>query len=109
MFWADQLVSNIHEPQIINDSKTPSGRAHVGALRGPLIHDALYRTVQARGIPVRYVFGADDYDPLDEIPYGEAADFENFLGAPLCNVPPPPGSSASDIADHYNSEFLGVI
>jgi len=109
MFWCDQLVETIEGPQTINDSKTPSGRAHVGALRGPLIHDAIYRTLQAKGVPARYLFGVDDYDPVDEIPYGEAEHFEKYLGAPLCNTPPPPGSNATDMADHYISEFFSVF
>ena len=109
MFWCDQLVEKTTGPQTINDSKTPSGRAHVGALRGPLIHDAIFRTLKSKGIPVRYRFGCDDYDPVDEIPYGQAEHFEKYLGAPLCNVPPPPGSSATDMADHFISEFWGVF
>ena len=109
MFWCDQLVEALEGPQIINDSKTPSGRAHVGALRGPLIHDAIFRSLTQRGVPVQYRFGVDDYDPVDEIPYGEAEHFEKYLGAPLCNVPPPPGSAATDMADHYITEFFGVF
>ncbi len=109
MFWCDQLLEKVSGTQTINDSKTPSGRAHVGALRGPLIHDAIYRTLKAKGVPVRYLFGCDDYDPVDEIPYGEREHFEKYLGAPLCNVPPPPGSKATDMADHYISEFWGVF
>jgi lysyl-tRNA synthetase class 1 len=46
---------------------------------------------------------------VDEIPYGEAEHFEKFLGAPLCNTPPPPDSSATDMADHYISEFFSVF
>ena len=109
MFWCNQLAEMIAGPQVINDSKTPSGRAHVGALRGPLIHDAIFRTLQAKGVPVVYRFGCDDYDPVDEIPYGEREHFEKYLGAPLCNVPPPPGSKATDMADHFISEFWGVF
>jgi lysyl-tRNA synthetase class 1 len=109
MFWCDQLAEKIDGAQTINDSKTPSGRAHVGALRGPLIHDAIFRTLKSKGVPVRYLFGCDDYDPVDEIPYGEREHFEKYLGAPLCNVPPPPGSTATDMADHYISEFWGVF
>lgn len=109
MFWCDELVQGLEGPQTINDSKTPSGRAHVGALRGPLIHDALFRTLKARQIPVRYLFGCDDYDPVDEIPYGEREHVERHLGMPLCQVPPPPGSTATDMADHYITEFWGVF
>ncbi len=61
------------------------------------------------GVNVRYLFGSDDYDPVDEIPYGQAEHFEQYLGFPLCNVPAPPGSSATDMADHYITEFWGVF
>jgi lysyl-tRNA synthetase class 1 len=109
MFWCDQLIERLEGPQTLNDSKTPSGRAHVGALRGPLIHDAIFRALKDRGVPARFLFGCDDYDPVDEIPYGQREEFEKHLGAPLCNVPPPQGSSATDMADHFISEYWGVL
>jgi len=111
MFWADKLVAKLdtHEPHIINDSKTPSGRAHVGALRGVIIHDVMFRVLKERGFDVRYTFGVDDYDPLDELPYGRDEHFRPFLGKPLCEVPPPSGSHASDMADYYIHEFFNVF
>jgi lysyl-tRNA synthetase class 1 len=109
MFWTEDVAAKCVGPQIINDSKTPSGRVHVGALRGVLIHDAIFRTLKEKGIAARYLFGVDDYDPLDEIPAGKGAHFEQFLGQPLCNVPPPDGSPASDMAEHYISEFFQVF
>jgi len=109
MFWCDQLVKKINQPQIINDSKTPSGRAHVGALRGVIIHDVIYKVLQEKGLPVHYLYGVDDYDPLDELPYGKDKHFEQYLGMPLCNVPPPPGSRSSDMADYYINEFFEVF
>lgn len=111
MFWCDQLLNkiNLNEPQLVNDSKTPSGRAHVGALRGVVIHDVVFKTLQEKGIPVHYRFGVDDYDPLDELPYGKDQHFQQYLGMPLCQVPPPPGSTASDMADFYINEFFQVF
>lgn len=111
MNWFTELANKIPagEPQTINDSKTPSGRVHVGALRGVIIHDTVFRVLKQRGVPVRYVFGVDDYDPLDEIPAGEREHFEKYLGAPLCNVPPPAGSAAPDMAEHYIREFFDVF
>ena len=109
MFWCEEVAAQCQGPQIINDSKTPSGRVHVGALRGVLIHDAIFRTLQSKGIEARYLFGVDDYDPLDEIPAGKGEHFEKYLGQPLCNVPPPDGSLASDMAEHYMGEFWGVF
>lgn len=111
MQWLDSLVASIDpsQPQVINDSKTPSGRVHVGALRGVLIHDAVFRALVERQIPVTYMFGVDDYDPLDELPAGQQDFFRPYLGQPLCNVPAPPDSSASDLADYFISEFFGVF
>jgi lysyl-tRNA synthetase class 1 len=109
MFWTEEVAARCSGPQIINDSKTPSGRVHVGALRGVLIHDAIFRTLGQKGIAARYLFGVDDYDPLDEIPAGKGEHFEKYVGQPLCNVPPPDGSSASDMAEHYISEFFDVF
>ena len=35
MFWADQIAAESSDrTHIVNDSKTPSGRVHVGSLRG---------------------------------------------------------------------------
>ena len=109
MLWCDKLAERVSGPQIINDSKTPSGRVHVGAMRGVLIHDAMFRTLKDRGIPVHYTFGVDDYDPLDELPAGHQEFFTPYLGAPLCFVPPPPGSAAPDIAEHYIKEFFDIF
>lgn len=109
MFWCEEVAAQCRGPQIINDSKTPSGRVHVGALRGVLIHDALFRTLKSKGVEARYLFGVDDYDPLDEIPAGKGEHFSQYLGQPLCNVPPPDGSSAPDMAEHYMAEFWQVF
>lgn len=118
MHWTDEvaetlknyaLPANAGGVHVINDSKTPSGRAHVGALRGVLIHDAMFRTLRERGVPVKYRFGCDDYDPVDELPHGMKEHFQQYLGQPLCNTPAPPGSNATDMADHFIKEFWSVF
>lgn len=112
MLWCDKIAAQVEQAgseQLINDSKTPSGRAHVGALRGVLIHDVVFRAIQARGLPVRYTFGVDDYDPLDELPAGQDEFFREHLGKPLCNVPAPPDSAYSDVAEHFIQEFFSVF
>jgi lysyl-tRNA synthetase class 1 len=110
MLWCYELLRKIRDgEQLINDSKTPSGRVHVGALRGVLIHDAMFRALQQTEVPARYTFGVDDYDPLDELPAGEQDFFRPHLGKPLCDVPAPPGSAASDVAAHYISEFFEIF
>ncbi len=109
MFWTEDIAAKCAGPQIINDSKTPSGRVHVGALRGVLIHDAIFRTLREKGIEARYLFGVDDFDPVDEIPKGEDEHFGKYLGWPLCNTPAPLGGTATDMAEHYMEEFWQVF
>jgi lysyl-tRNA synthetase class 1 len=109
MFWTEDLAAKCSGPQIINDSKTPSGRVHVGALRGVLIHDAIFRTLKEKGIEARYLFGVDDYDPVDEIPKGEDEHFGQYIGRPLCNTPAPRGSNAPDMAEHFMGEFWQIF
>jgi lysyl-tRNA synthetase class 1 len=109
MLWFDELAARVEGPQVVNDSKTPSGPVHVGALRGVLIHDAVYRALQDRDLPVRYKFGVDDYDPLDELPPTGADELRPFMGIPLCNVPAPAGSSAKNLAEHYIKDFFDIF
>lgn len=108
MFWSDRIAAGLSGEQVVNDSKTPSGRVHVGALRGVIIHDVMFRALSERGLPAKYIFGVDDFDPLDERP-ADIAITDDDLGRPLCNVPAPAGSTASDIAEHYIREFFEIF
>lgn len=109
MFWTDEVVADLSGPQVVNDSKTPSGRVHVGALRGVLIHDSVYRALRQRDIPAKYLFGVDDYDPLDELPAGAGEDFQRYLGVPICNVPSPDPTVAPDMAEYYIRGFFEIF
>ena len=108
--WVDKIIKQAPDDYIvINDSKTPSGRVHVGSLRGVLIHDAIYRELITQGKPALYTYGIDDYDPMDGLPADAPAELRYYMGMPLCNVPAPAGSQATDMADHYISEFLQIF
>ena len=53
MYWADKIASEIiksgkHKPFWVDDMKTPSGRMHVGSLRGVIIHDLIYKALLSR-------------------------------------------------------------
>jgi len=111
MFWADKFAVDASGDRIIvNDSKTPSGRVHVGSLRGVVIHDAIYRALKHAGKPVTFTYGVDDYDALDTVPhYLDQAKFAPYLGQPLCNVPSPDETAATDYAKYFMGEFLEVF
>lgn len=110
MFWADKIAADVQGDEIIvNDSKTPSGRVHVGSLRGVVIHDVIYRALKHAGKPVKFMYGVDDYDALDTVPgYLDREKFAPYLGFPLCNVPSP-GENAPDYAKYFMGEFLEVF
>ena len=107
--WFINLANHISGPQVINDSKTPSGPVHVGSLRGVLIHDAVARELRHRGIEARFRYGIDDYDALDSLPAGLPDSWSNHLGKPLCEVPPPPGSAAGNYGQHYSQDYLEIV
>ena len=102
---ADKLEASTSRPQIINDSKTPSGKVHLGSLRGVLIHDAIARTLARRNIEVKFLYGLDDYDPMDDLPADASDELLAFMGCPLCHVPLP-DSSASNMAAHFGDQFV---
>lgn len=109
MFWADKIAATSQQTELINDSKTPSGRVHVGSVRGVIIHDVMYRALKRAGKPVTFTYGVDDYDALDTVPYYlDQEKFAPYLGCPLCNVPSP-DDTASDYAKYFMGEFLEVF
>ena len=62
MFWADEIVEKIEKtfPDrknfIVRDEKTPSGRVHIGSLRGVVIHGIIAQALKEKGLKARYFF-----------------------------------------------------
>lgn len=107
-FWAqeraDAVVARHRAPYVISDEKTPSGKIHVGALRGVLLHDAVARTLKKRGHQVKYIYGFDDFDPFDKIPvYLDQQLYEPYLGKPISDIPAP-DQTGKPAAGEINSE-----
>ncbi len=109
MTWIDDILKRCEQPILINDSKTPSGTAHVGSLRGVLIHDALARVARSQGLDARFTYGCDDMDPVDEIPHGTGDYFVEHLGKPLHAAPAPPGMEGENMARAYFGEFTATF
>jgi len=110
-FWADQLAAEAkarNGKHVIGDAKTPSGRIHVGSLRGVLIHDVIYKAVRDSGQNAEYVYRFDDFDPMDGFPPGVPESFRDHMGKPLCDVPSPEAGFDS-FAQFYAEEFRAVF
>lgn len=111
MFWADRVAEELKDkgPQWVDDMKTPSGKIHVGALRGVVIHDLVYKALIEAGVKAKYTYVFDDHDPMDSLPvYLTKEKFSKYLGAPLYKIPSPE-SGFDNFAKYYALEFQNVF
>ena len=106
MYWADELAASLRGPQVVNDSKSPSGTVHVGSLRGVVLHDAIHRALLNAGLPSTFLYGVDDMDAMDSQAKLTPDAVDRYMGAPLSRVPAPDGSTAANYARHFVGEIF---
>ena len=113
MHWADKLAKEIiasgkYKPYWVDDMYTPSGYAHVGSIRGPLIHDLIYKAIkkEKKKIITTYVF--NNFDTVDGLPEELRQKFNKYMGFPLKLVPSPE-NGYKDFADFYIKNFEKVL
>jgi len=111
---ADDLIARHPEGKILIESgASPSGTYHLGHLRELLTCDAILLELKRRGREARHVQFVDDLDALRKIPFNVPAEFEKYLGIPLCDIPAPDSSERS-YADYFLQglidacEILGI-
>ncbi len=109
MDWADELAARVEGPQVVNDSKTPSGTVHVGSLRGPVILDVITRALRARGVEAQLLYGVDDMDPMDAQALLSPDAIEREMGRPLAHVPDPAGDCHASYARHFAGIFIDTF
>lgn len=113
MFWLDEIVKEAidrinQDFFIITDWTTPSGHAHIGALRGVIVHDCLQRGLEEQNKKAVFQYGFDDFDPMDGRPVYVDKSWDKYMGMPLSNVPAPDGKAES-FAMQYAQEFEEVF
>ena len=109
MDWADELAASVSGPQVVNDSKTPSGTVHVGSLRGPVILDVITRALRARGVETSLLYGVDDLDPMDAQALLTPDAVEHEMGRPLAHVPDQAGDCHPSYARHHAQTFIDTF
>ncbi len=111
MDWADELAARVRDrgPQVVNDSKTPSGTVHVGSLRGPVILDVIVRALRANDIETTFLYGVDDLDPMDAQALLTPDAIEKEMGRPLAHVPDQAGDGHASYARHHAGRFIDVF
>lgn len=86
---------------------TPSGFAHIGSLRGPLVHDMVYRALCDARESVTFTYVFNDFDPVDGLP-PELSSLSDELGKPLRTARSPEEGYES-FAEYFTKDFQLVL
>jgi len=113
MIWVDRLVQKIKQKnskkEWVDDMKTPSGRIHVGALRGVVIHDLVYKVLKENKIDANFSYVINDMDPMDALPvYLDKEKYLPHMGKPLYKIPSP-DPKYKNYAHYFAQEFIDVF
>ena len=108
MQWLNKIVDELilRHPDgeiLIESGGSPSGTHHLGHMRELVTSDAIMLELQRRGRPAKHIYFVDDLDGFRKVPVNVPADYEKYLGYPLCDIPAPDGtdSSESSYADYF--------
>lgn len=105
MQWLNQIVDDVltRHPEgeiLIESGSSPSGTYHLGHLRELVTCDAVLLEIRRRGRQARHIQFVDDLDGLRKIPVNIPAEYEKYLGVPICDIPAPKGFDGS-YADYF--------
>lgn len=100
MQWLDQIVDELiaRHPEgeiLIESGGSPSGTHHLGHMREFVTADAILLELRRRGRQARHIYFVDDLDAFRKVPVDIPADYDQYLGMPLCDIPAPDGSDQS--------------
>ncbi len=107
MFWADKLLQNLKTPQVVEDAFTPSGIVHMGSLKGPVIHDVLFRILKEKGIEAKFIYGFDDMDVIDGLPSDLEKSLGEYMGVPIFIAPSPDGKGS--FGDYFSQKMKSLL
>ncbi len=113
MIWVDREAKKIKDRQLplewVDDMKTPSGRIHVGSLRGVIVHDLIYKALKQIGVNTKFSYVFNDMDPMDGMPtYLDKKKWDKYMGFPLYKIPSPE-SGYESFAKYFATEFIEVF
>ena len=113
MIWVDREAKRLKQRNLpqewVDDMKTPSGRIHVGSLRGVIVHDLIYKALKDIGVKTKFSYVFNDMDPMDGMPtYLDKDKWGKYMGVPLYRIPSPE-SGFKSFADYFAQEFISVF
>lgn len=113
MIWVDREAKKLKSRALplewVDDMKTPSGRIHVGSLRGVIVHDLIYKAMKEIGMNTHFSYVINDHDPMDGMPhYLDEKEWNKYMGMPLYKIPAPE-VGYENFAQTYAKEFIHVF
>jgi lysyl-tRNA synthetase class 1 len=113
MQWLNKIADeterrNADGEILVESGISPSGNYHMGYLREIITCDAIVLTLQKRKRAAKHIHFVDDQDGFRKVPRNLPAEYEKYLGKPLCDMPAPDGSDQS-YADYALNPFLGSV
>lgn len=123
LFWADQLAGriakrdrfrysdkNVEKPKefVVKTSASISGVLHIGRLSDTVRGATVYRALVDAGEKARFIWVAEDMDPLRKIPAGVPASYEKYIGTAVSTLPDVDGCHNS-YANHHTDEYFKVL
>lgn len=109
MIWADRIAKDlIGKTQHVDDMFTPSGYAHIGSLRGPLLHDMMYKVLIKLENKAIFTYIFNDFDPIDGLSDDLKKEFTKYMGYPLKLAPSPYGKE-KNFADYFANDLKKIL
>ena len=123
LFWADQLAKQIISREKFHyiDKKIPklkeytvktsaslSGVLHIGRLSDTIRSESAVIALNDAGVKTRFIWVAENMDPLRKVPQGVPKDYEKFIGVPVTDIPDADKCHGS-YAEHHTEEYFKVI
>ena len=113
MHWLDKFIEDVLKlgikEHVVESGISISGSIHIGNICDLMFADVIRVGLEERGFKAKCIWVADDYDPLDSIPYPVSrSGFKRYLGMPYTRVPDP-FNCCDSWASHFTNEFLDSL
>jgi lysyl-tRNA synthetase class 1 len=113
MFWLNEIAEKIIEKKdkktfLVADWNTPSGKAHIGSMRGVVIHDIIRHALAKNGKSAIFQYGFDDFDSMDGFPNYLPAEFKKYMGMSFSNIPSPE-KGYKNMGEYFARYFQNVF
>jgi len=123
IFWADTIAKEIIKRKkfhyidklilklkefTVKTSASLSGVLHIGRLSDTIRGESVFQALQDAGVKAKFIWVAENMDPLRKIPKNIPKKYERYLGMAVTDIPDPDGCHKS-YADHFMQKYFEVI